>query len=724
MGLLAPAFLLGFLAVAIPPLVHLLNRRRFETLDWAAMQFLQVSEQTRKKIFMEQFWLMLLRIVAIALLVFGVTSPWVKSPWLAKISPRPNRSIVIVIDGSHSMAYQDETGTAHDAAINWASQFIDLLQPGDSVAIVQAKQQPNWINERLTTDLKQIAGAVRNLPKPRGGMNFAATLREAIQLLSTAPVGQRDMIILTDGQRHGFADPKSLEKLELLSSGIIETDWPNVWFVNVVPERSANAPNWSLSPIQSTRAIASTNREVKFKCELQSFGTQGANQPPKVRFEVDGRPVSEQTPSTVTANGKIPLTFTTRFTTPGSHLISVMIDDDAMPGDNRQDYSLEVMPTIPVFIVDGDPTTGNRLAVQFLRNALAPPIDKTPSFLLKIVTPAEFQPLMLTRPMTLEASTVPRVLLLFNVPTLRPDQAKAVEDFANAGGGVLVTLGSRIEGMHYNQEFFREGRGWLPARLIEPVGDVNDVAKAPKVAVASLESPFLEPFKNEDPGSFVGATYFPRSWKLEATGPGSGSPVAVLSNRQPLFVEKSFGRGKVLVSAVPLDNSWRTNLTDLGDYVRLTHELVYYLAAARGADANLEARQPIMFRPTDGERPGPVTVQPPEGPSQRINVTEWPFQFDDTRETGVYQLTTDTGKVQYFVVQPDANESQLAQLNEDERLRLKRLIPTLESKLTPGEILAYSGESDTQIEFWWLLWLLVIIVLITEGWMTSRIAKA
>ncbi|WP_020467865.1 VWA domain-containing protein, partial [Zavarzinella formosa] len=683
MGLLAPAFLLGFLAVAIPPLIHLLNRRRYDTLDWAAMQFLQVSERTRKKIFLEQFLLMLLRMGAICLLVLGVASPWVKSPWLAKISPRPNRAVVIVFDGSFSMGYTKDGASAHDAAKGWAADFVSKLQPGDAVAVLQAKQQPSWVVERLTTDLKLVSGAIQEIPKPRGGINLAVALQNAMQVLKTSGLSRRDIIILTDGQRHGFADSKSLERLELLSSGVPEADWPNVLVVNVVPDRPEDAPNWSLAPIQSTRGIAAVGREVKFKTELQMLGSS-AGTPPKVRFEVDGRPAGEQIPPTLVGTARSPLTFATRFNTPGSHLVSVMIDDDALPGDNRQDFAIEVMPTIPVLLVNGEGQTGRAHGVDFLRDALAPANDKTPSFLLKIVSPTEFTPGMLTRPLGRESNTVPRVLILFNNATLRPDQAKAVEEFLSNGGGVFVTLGSRTDGIHHNRELYRDGKGWLPARLIEPVGDANDVVKAPRVSAASLESPFLEGFKSEDPGTLAGSAYFPRYWKMEATGNGAGLPITVLTNRQPLLVEKSFGKGDVILSAVPMDNSWRTNLTDLGDYVRLMHELVYYLAAARTADANLEAKQPIVFRPRDGERPGPVTVQPPDAPAQRIAVAEWPFIFDDTRDTGVYKLTTDTGKVQYFVVQPDAGESLLKRLTDDDRLTLKRLIPTLEQKLTPA----------------------------------------
>ena len=153
----------------------------------------------------------------------------------------------------------------------------------------------------------------------------------------------------------------------------------------------------------------------------------------------------------------------------------------------------------------------------------------------------------------------------------------------------------------------------------------------------------------------------------------------------------------MIQSAVPLDNGWRTNLTDLGDYVRLAHELIYYLAAARGGDVNLEARQPIVFRPADGELPGPVTIQPPDGPARRVAVKEWPLVYDDTRETGVYKLTTDTGKVQYYVVQPDGGESDLTPCNDDDREAVARLVRTTRYVFTPaGRIFAGSRPGNSR----------------------------
>lgn len=723
MGFLAPALLFGLAALAIPPVVHLLNRRRFDTIDWAAMQFLQVSERTRKKIFLEQFLLMLLRMGLLLFIVLGVASPWIKLPWLAKIAPPPNRDVVIILDGSFSMGYAKDGRTAHDAARDWAADFLGRLQPGDSVAVLHARQQPTPLIGHLTSDVGQARGAINDAPKPRGGVNMAAAVREAILLLKAGGKAQRDVVILTDGQRHGWADPKALERWELLAGGTPEGDMPHLWVVNVVPDRSPDLPNWSLSPIQSSRAVASVGREVKFKTELQLRGPPGQKAPDKVKTEVDGRWDGDVRPPSIAEKGRIPLAVTKKFATPGSHLVTLTIDEDAMPGDNRQDYAVEVMPTLPVLIVDGDPRPRSR-GSDFLRDALAPALDTTPSFLLRVVSAGEFTPDLLTRPIGRDPITVPRVLVLMNVPSVRSDQGQAIDTFLNAGGGVLVTLGQRVEAGGYNEEHFHDGRGWLPARLVDPVGDEDDLDKAARVVTASLESPALELFKNEDPGSLAGSAYFPRHWKLETRAEAGGVPIAMLTDRNPLFVEKNVGKGRVILSAVPLDNGWRTNLTDLGDYVRLTHELVYYLAAARAGDVNLEARQPIVFRPSDGELPGPVTVQPPEGPARRLTVKEWPLVYDDTRETGVYKLTTDTGKVQYYVVQPDGGESDLTPCNDEDRAAVARLLRTTKYVFTPQEVFAQEADPETKIEFWWLLLLLVIGLLAFEVWMTRRIAGA
>ena len=61
--------ILSLAAVAIPPLIHLLNRRRYDIVDWGAMQFLEVSQTTRRRMMLEELLLMALRMDPVRLLI-------------------------------------------------------------------------------------------------------------------------------------------------------------------------------------------------------------------------------------------------------------------------------------------------------------------------------------------------------------------------------------------------------------------------------------------------------------------------------------------------------------------------------------------------------------------------------------------------------------------------------------------------------------------------------
>src|SRR5712691_3368636 len=95
-GFLNMLMLIGLAGLIIPPLIHLLNRRRYHVVDWGAMQFLQVSETTRRRLLIEELLLMLLRMGLIALVVLALAAPYAVSPLLSEVGGRPNRDVVLV----------------------------------------------------------------------------------------------------------------------------------------------------------------------------------------------------------------------------------------------------------------------------------------------------------------------------------------------------------------------------------------------------------------------------------------------------------------------------------------------------------------------------------------------------------------------------------------------------------------------------------------------------
>src|SRR5262249_38184978 len=114
LGFLNILMLAGLAAVVIPPIIHLLNRRRFDVVDWGAMQFLEMSQRTRRQVFIEELLLMLLRMALIAILVFALAAPYATGPLIEKITGRDNRDVVLIIDGSTSTSYNATGKSVHD----------------------------------------------------------------------------------------------------------------------------------------------------------------------------------------------------------------------------------------------------------------------------------------------------------------------------------------------------------------------------------------------------------------------------------------------------------------------------------------------------------------------------------------------------------------------------------------------------------------------------------
>ena len=70
-----------------------------------------------------------------------------------------------------------------------------------------------------------------------------------------------------------------------------------------------------------------------------------------------------------------------------------------------------------------------------------------------------------------------------------------------------------------------------------------------------------------------------------------------------ILVEGRYRGGRVLVSTVPFDKSWVTNLPDLPEFPVLAHELVNALAGVRAgeygprsAEYNVPQGQPLRYR--------------------------------------------------------------------------------------------------------------------------------
>ena len=101
----------GLAAVAVPIIIHLLNRRKFQKVVWAAMRFVKTSvERNQRRMRVEDMILLVLRCLLLALLAIALARPAFKSGG-ADLLGQSKVTAVVVLDNSASMGTTDGTAS-------------------------------------------------------------------------------------------------------------------------------------------------------------------------------------------------------------------------------------------------------------------------------------------------------------------------------------------------------------------------------------------------------------------------------------------------------------------------------------------------------------------------------------------------------------------------------------------------------------------------------------
>src|SRR4051794_2782213 len=134
-------------AAAVPVLIHLLNRKRYIVVSWAAMRFLLAAQKKNvRRLKLEQWLLLATRTALVLLIVLAMAAvmPWFEPVWqrivpgeavAATTQGRTHR--VIVLDASFTMAARrGDDLTRFDAARAQARAILDKSAPGDGYSLI------------------------------------------------------------------------------------------------------------------------------------------------------------------------------------------------------------------------------------------------------------------------------------------------------------------------------------------------------------------------------------------------------------------------------------------------------------------------------------------------------------------------------------------------------------------------------------------------------------
>ena len=718
-GVLNAAMLAGLLGVLIPLLVHLWSRRHEEMIDWGAMMFLELGERERRRPRLAGWLVMLTRMALLALVALALARPfWTPSGSAAGADATRGgggrRDVVLVLDGSASMGRKVGGTTPRALALRWARGFVARLRPGDAVAVVVAGERARALVDPPSVDRGRIEAALDGVAASRGSSDLPSALVEAFRILERAPGPGRDVIVLGDGQRFAWRAGEPMRWGLVRDLHRRAPGPPHLWALAFGAGTPPDAPNGSLGPITTSRALVTPGMPVTVTTSLANAGPGPLTR--AVELLVDGRaePGSGRVVGPVPVGGKASLSFRVVPATLGEHLLSVrLVGDDAMPGDDEASAPIVVTAALPVLLVDGEPglepLSG---ATDFLRAALAPTgLDAAP--IRASVVTAE----------ALDAAALEgrRVVVLADVERLRGDQAAALGRFVEAGGGLVLAPGDRAAPEAWN------AHAWMPARLGAVRGDSGRREAVAHPAPRTFRGPVLSRFARGDAPPLAEADLF--AYRLLDPSPGS-SVTARLDTGDPWAVEGRHGRGRVLLLAAPLGAGAGT-LPVNPEFVPLVHEWAFHLASGRSEPRAVRPGEPLAFDldPPPAAEVATLPLRVPGGAVVPAPVVRSPGAaravYHDTSEPGVYRLSLPgpPGGFAHASVVGDPREFDLTPLGPGEAEGLARGWP-LTFEPDPDRLAGrLFSPSHGRNEVWRGLVLAALAGLCLELWLTRRLVR-
>jgi hypothetical protein len=746
-----PAMLWALAGVSIPVIIHLLSRRRATVVDWGAMQFLELGRRAQRKFQLSELLLMMGRMALLALVALAAArpllSPSTPAPapgaQLSALGPRSSgtapmgepRDVVLVLDGSESMGRSAGGTTPRRRAVDWSRGFLKRLPEGSGVAVLDARERVRPLVDRLNYDRLVADKALAQAPEPRGGSDLAAALSEALQILETGRNPQRDVILVSDGQRAAWR-PAETTRWGLLrdlytSAQRANKIVPALWAVNLeAPTDSQGlSTDAGVAPLVLDRGLVPVGLPMPVRTAVRNSGSAPTERMAELFVDEVAVPGSLQRVGPIPPAGQVPVRFETVLAAPGSHRLSVRLRpaDDPLTANDESETTVEAAEGLPVLLVDGQPGQGAfQGPADFIRAALTPADDAAPA--------VRARTLPLNRFSTATKGEA-RVIVLAAVPRLDADQREAVESVLDAGGGLLIVPGEALDAAFWSDAELLKDGGWLPASSGPVKGRLATRRGATPAVVGHLDprsftGAVMPPFGEGDDPALARAGLF---W-FRSLEPAPNSVVAArLGTGEPWLVEKTVGRARVVELAGTLDARGGT-LPANPDFVPWLHFLIFHLAEPGSAARVFQPGE--MIRIEVAEAPAktgmPLDVHTPDGRQIKGELAakgpRGEIRFSDSAEPGIYRVDPPlaggpSGPV-YLQVGSDAREAEPARLDNAEAAKLAEGWPfqfASDPDALAARVLSVPGGGTRPVWRW--LVLLALVGLCLEVLATRRLAR-
>jgi hypothetical protein len=519
-------------------------------------------KQTTRRRKIRRWLLLALRAAAVLLLTLLFARPYLAS--FGGVGQ--DSEVVVLVDQSGSMAAMYSGRTLFACAQTAAEKIIADLPQGTKAHLAYFDDRGATPNPDARVDSKREPGYA--------GTDFGQALCWARDLFITSGRQHRKLYLLTDLQRTGQHSPCK--------------DFPTDVEVEVVGLGKPLMGNLAVEKAEVAQPTIRPQEPIVVGACISNAGVLPAHEVlVHLWLEGNGARLADQTKTISIAPASTEqVNFSVPVEQPGLYQGFVEVAaDDGFAADNRRWLAFDARGADQLLLVDGEPGSsvfGNE--TYYLETALRLGLPGKASAL----TP--YEPVR----WTLEGgSHLPdlrpySVVALCNVAGLANDDLTRLRTFVEWGGRLLIFTGKKVEPASYAT---LEQAGLLP-------GTVQGASEAGLFHFQTWDKdhPIFRPLSDPQQGDLRRVAFR----KLTRVKPAADAKIlATAAGGEPLLLEKSVGRGTVVLFASAIDRDW-------GDwpqsrlFVPLVHQIVGYLTE------RLPENQRVR-----GEIAGPGADKPP-----------------------------------------------------------------------------------------------------------------
>ena len=169
MNFIAPLFFVALAGLAIPVLIHLIQREKKQIMHFPSLMFVQrIPYKSIQRRRIHNWLLLIVRLAALALIIAGVRAPVLRAAGRCRRPGTGAREVVVLLDQSYSMGYGDRweraRAAAHDAINGLGAADRGSVVLFSSGAEIALRSTASGERERLTA---AVAAAKTTRRRPR-----------------------------------------------------------------------------------------------------------------------------------------------------------------------------------------------------------------------------------------------------------------------------------------------------------------------------------------------------------------------------------------------------------------------------------------------------------------------------------------------------------------------------------------------------------------------------